>query len=110
MLATGLRAKGFNLSDPEDQEFAHFIHCKSGQYDYKIMVAFDFVDGATWEISCPRTLGTLQRLFGKTEDAELSALVETIDLVVKTDSRTREMHWYPSYGDTSPESGHPVTG
>src|ERR1051326_5569826 len=61
-LVAGLRSKGFAPSEPTDQEYAHFVRCPSGSHDYEIMVAFDFVDGQTWEVSCPRALGFFSRL------------------------------------------------
>jgi hypothetical protein len=107
-LVAELRAKGFNPSDPEDQEFAHMVRCKSGQYEYEIMIAFDFVDGHTWEISCPQVLGFLSHLFGKTDEKELSTLIEAIHGTMQSNPHVKEMHWHPSYGDKSHDSRNPI--
>jgi hypothetical protein len=107
-LIAGLRAKGFSPSEPKDQEFAHFFRCSSGAHKYEIMVAFDFVDGQTWEVSCPPVLGVFSRLFGKTEETELSALIAAIHATMKSNSHVKEMYWYPSYGDKSNSSSNPV--
>ena len=108
LLVAGLRAQGFDPSDPEDREFAHFLTCPSGPGKYEIMVAFDFVDGQTWEISCPRTTGALSRLFGKGEETELSALINAIHVAISSDSRVKEMSWYPAYGDKRNGSPNPT--
>jgi hypothetical protein len=107
LLVAGLRAQAFNPSKPEDQEFAHLVQCPSGPREYEIMVAFDFVDGETWEISCPPTIGFLSRLFGQTEEAELSTLLNAIHSTINSDSRVKEMAWYPSYGDKRNGSANP---
>ena len=107
-LVAELRAKGFAPSEPKDQEYAHFVRCPSGPHDYEIMIAFDFVDGQTWEVSCPRALGFFSRLFGKSEETELSALVKAIDAAMKSNSHVREMRWYPSYGDKSNGAANPI--
>ena len=106
-IVAALRAEGFKPSEPEDQEFAHFVRCPSGSREYEIMMAFDFVDGQTWEISCPRTLGFLSRLFGAGEEPELSALINAIHTTISSDSRVKAMSWYPSYGDKRNGSSNP---
>jgi len=107
-LVAGLRAKGFNPSEPEDQEFAHFLRCPSGRHEYEIMTAFDFVDGQTWEISCPRKLGFLSRFFGQSEEVELTALVNAIHAVISSDPRVKELCWYPSYRNQTNGSPNPM--
>jgi hypothetical protein len=107
-LAAGLRAKGFSPSAPKDQEFAHFLRCASGPHEYEIMVAFDFVDGHTWEVSCPPVLGFFSRLRGKTEEKELSPLIKAVHETMQSNSHVKEMEWYPSYGDKSHGSSHPI--
>jgi hypothetical protein len=109
-LAAGLRARGFSPSEPEDQEFAHFFRCRSGSRDYEIMVAFDFVEGRSWEVNCPPTLGFFPRLFGKTENKELSSLVDAIHGVMQSNPRVKDMVWYASAGDKSNGSADPVQG
>ena len=106
-IADGLRARGFNPSEPRDQEYAHFFRCPSSSYEYEIMVSFDFVDGRTWEVSCPPVLGLFSRLFGKNEDRELSVLIEAIHATVRSDPRVKDMKWYASYGDKSNGSSKP---
>lgn len=108
LLVASLRAQGFNPSEPEDREFAYFLTCPSGPAEYEIMVAFDFVVGQTWEISCPRTMGALSRLFGKGEETELSALINAIHVALSSDPRAKDMSWYPSYGDQRNASPNPV--
>ena len=107
MLAAGIRAKGFSPSPIEDREYAHTFRCKSGEYDYEIMVAFDFVDGGTWEVSCPPTLGWIARLRGKSEEKELSALISAIASVLRSDARVKNVRWYQAYGDKSAPSPTP---
>jgi hypothetical protein len=107
-LAAGLRTKGFSPSEPKDQEYAHFVRCSSGPHEYEIMLAFDFVEGHTWEISCPPVLGFLSRLFGKTEEKELSALAMAIHDTMRSNPRVNEMCWHPSYGTKSHRSSTPL--
>ena len=108
-LVVGLRAMGFNPSDPEDQVFVHFVYCSSGEHRYEIMIAFDFVGEALWEISCPRRFGFFAKLFGKREDKELSALIQAIHRVVEKNPKVKEMRWHPKYGDKSYSSPHAIT-
>src|SRR5438270_509469 len=107
-LTAGLRARGFSASEPEDQEYAHFFRCTSGPREYEVMAAFDFVEGQTWEVSCKPVLGFFSRLFGKTEEKELSALIMAIHETMRSNPRVQEMHWYPSYGVKSNGSPSPV--
>jgi hypothetical protein len=107
-LAAGLRARGFASSEPEDQEFAHFFRCRSGSREYEIMAAFDFVEGDSWEVNCPPTLGFFPRLLGKTEEKELSSLIGAIHAVMQSNSRVKEMLWYTSSGGKSNGSPDPI--
>jgi hypothetical protein len=72
------------------------------------MVAFDFVDGSAWEISCPPVFGFFSRLLGRNEDKELSALIKALHETMEINSRVKEMHWHPSYADKSCDSPRPV--
>jgi hypothetical protein len=106
MLAAGLRAKGFSPAPIEDQEYAHCFKCPSGEREYEVMVAFDFNDGRTWEVSCPPVLGWLARLRA-TEEREHSQLISAIDSVLHSDGRIADIRWYRSYGDKSDPSPSP---
>ena len=107
MLAAGLKGKGFSPAPVEDQEYAHYFKCRSGEHEYEVMVAFDFNDGRTWEVSCPGVLGWLAKLRGRTEEDEHSALVSAIDSVLHSSSRITDVRWYRSYGDKSNPSPIP---
>jgi hypothetical protein len=72
------------------------------------MVAFDFVEGHTWEVSCPPVLGFFSRLFGKTEEKELFSLIGAIHAAMQSNPRVKEMLWYPSCGDKSNGSPDPI--
>jgi hypothetical protein len=108
ILFEGLRARGFEATAPTHGQYAHFLHCKSGDYEYEIMVAFDFVDGKTWEISCPPRLGLLAKLFGKSERQELGALITAVHDILQSDSRVTSIKWNERYGDRSYDSPNPV--
>jgi len=107
-LATGLRLKGFNPSAPEDQEYAHFFRCKSGHHLYEVMVAFDFVDGESWEVSYLPVLSFFARLLSKIDVNELSALSLAIHETMRSNSHVKDMQWYPKYGDTANGSPNPI--
>jgi len=107
MLVAGLHARGYSPSPVRDQEYAHTFRCRSGEYDYEVMVAFDFVDGKTWEVSCPPSLGWLARPKGKSEEEELSALVSAIASVLHSDARVKDVRWHASHGDRSEPSRTP---
>ena len=107
LLVAGIRAKGFSPSPIKDQEYAHTFRCKSGEYDYEVMVAFDFADGGTWEISCPPALGWFATLRGKSEERELSALISAIASVLHSEARVKNVRWYQAYGDKSAPSPTP---
>jgi hypothetical protein len=107
-LAAGLRAKGFSPSEPKDEEFAHYFRCPCGGREYEIMTAFDFMDGHTWEVSCPPRLGFFSRLLGRTEEKELSTLIMAIHDTIHANPHVKEMHWYPAYGDESNGSLNPI--
>jgi len=108
ILFEGLCAHGFKPTPPTDCEYAHFLRCKSGDCEYEIMVAFDFVDGKTWEISCPSRLGLLAKLFGKSERQELGALITAIHDILQSDSRVTSIKWNAGYGDRSYDFPNPV--
>lgn len=97
----GLTALGFQPTTPTDDEFAHFLRCKSGNYEYEIMIAFDFVDEKTWEISCSTNLGFIAKLFGKSEQQELGSLINAISQILQSDARVISMKWNPRFGDRS---------
>jgi hypothetical protein len=107
MLIAGLRGNGFSPSPAQDEEYAHSFVCPSGKYSYSVMVAFDFVDNATWEVSCPPALGRFAKLRGQSEEKEHSALVSAIASVLSADPRIRNVRWYKSYGDKSDQSPQP---
>ena len=107
MLISGLRHHGFSPSPAKDEEYAHSLTCRSGKYSYEVLVAFDFVDRETWEVSCPPVLGWFAKLRGETEEKEHSALVSAIASVLTTDARIRNVRWYKSYGDRSDPSPTP---
>lgn len=104
----GLTALGFEPTTPTDDEFAHFLRCKSGKYEYEIMVAFDFVDQKTWEISCSTNLRFIAKLFGKSEQQELGSLINALFQTLLSDARVISMKWNPRYGNRSHDSATPI--
>ena len=107
-LASGLSIKGFNPSAPEDQEYAHFFRCKSGRHIYEVMVAFDFVDEESWEVSYSPILSFFARLFSKIDENEISALSSAIHETIRSNPHVKDLRWYPKYGDKSDGSPNPI--
>ena len=72
------------------------------------MVAFDFVDEESWEVSYLPILGFFARLFSKIDENELSALSFAIHETMRNNPHVKDMRWYPKYGDTSYGSPNPI--
>jgi len=71
------------------------------------MVAFDFVDGVSWEVSYLPVLSFFARLFSKIDENELSALSSAIHETMRSNPHVKDMHWYLKYGDKSSGSPNP---
>src|SRR5450432_1397865 len=96
-LAAALSRAGFKPSSPQDNEYAYSVRCKSGIHEYEIMVAFDFVDRQSWEVSCPPTLGFFARLIGKNEIDDHTRIIRAIHESLQSNPRVSKLVWYPAY-------------
>jgi hypothetical protein len=63
---------------------------------YPILAYLGYSDetGPAWVVSCQRTVGFWGRLLGKSEDAELGAVLEAIDAILREDDRITEIRWF----------------
>ena len=81
LVVEGLRARGFTTSDVQYEEPFFVTRCRSGERTYPILAYLAYSDdtGPAWVVCCHRTIGFWGRLLGKSEDRELSGVLEAID-------------------------------
>ena len=97
LVADGLRARGFTTSDVQCEEPFFVTRCRSGERTYPVAAYLAYLDhtGPAWVVSCRRTIGFLGRLLGKSEDIELTRVLEAIDDALKKDGRITDIRWFP---------------
>lgn len=96
LITAGLRQRGFAAEDVSYEEPFFTTRCQSGNYRYEVQ-SFIYVPGETdavWAVDCPPTLGAWARFSGKSEDAELSAVLIAIHETLKNDARVIDMRWF----------------
>ena len=98
-LAEQLQAKGLAVRPVENDEISFTVNVTSGSIEYPVMVCISTEDEEYWEINCPCTLGTFARLFGKSEDAELKNLTDTLDDILQNEKTITDIKWYGDYFD-----------
>ena len=96
LVVNGLRACGFTTSDVQYEEPFFVTRCRSGERTYPILAYLAYSDdtGPAWVVSCQRTVGFLGRLLGKSEDRELTTVVEAIDDTLRKDGRITDVRWF----------------
>jgi hypothetical protein len=96
LITDGLRQRGFDAKDVLYEEPFFTTRCQSGKYRYEVL-SYIYVPeeaDAVWAVDCAPTLGTWAKLTGKSEDAELGALLIAIYDTLKNDSRVIDMRWF----------------
>ena len=103
----GLKARRFQVSEPNDIEFAHEIRCRSGDLEYELMIGFNHEDDKSWQVSCPPVLGFWSRLLGRSEVSEHERLIRAIHDILQTEPRFNDVRWQKDFGNTKGESDTP---
>ena len=91
------RQKGHTVNSVEYEEPWFTVKVVSGSIEYPLMVSHSAMKEDFWEISCPHTLGTLDRFRGKSEDAELQNLTDTLDAILHENEIITDIKWYSDY-------------
>ncbi len=115
LVASGLRAHGLDAGEPVNEEPFFIISCRSGDFNYQVLCyLLEPGSDPIWVVECARTLSAIARWRGKSEEAELGAVVLAIHKTLEKDARVRDIRWFrelpgspfeQSWYDTSPESG-----
>ena len=91
LVAGGLLAHGLQAGEPVNEEPFFAVSCRSGDIDYQILCyLLEPGSDPIWVVECARTLSAIARWRGKSEEAELGAVVMAIHETLQEDSRVRE--------------------
>lgn len=94
-LAARLKAKGLNVTAPENYEdWAWDFDCRMGSRVFSIL--FSMVDDGPreWAIWVQHAVGRIRRLFGVDDSKEMMGLVQELDGTLKSDPSISEVRWY----------------
>ncbi len=102
LLARALRARGIDVLSIEGTDIAHYIRCRSGRREFKMMVSVDdFKEVNRWQILCPSTLGVIDHWLGRTDHDDHQRLLLAIDETLRESDTIHGVRWFPAY--ESPE-------
>ena len=98
-IAEKVRQKNCVVNSVEYTEPWFTVNVVSGEIEYPLMVSHSAMEEDYWEISCPHTLRFFARLRGKSEDAELQNLVNTLDEILQDEKTITDIKWFSDYSD-----------
>jgi hypothetical protein len=96
-LSDRLNKRHFEAGPIEDEEIWFTVKVVSSSKEFLLMVNQSSLDEEYWEISCQSKTGTLAKLFGKSEEAELQNLTDAIDEILRSEKTVRDIKWYKDY-------------
>jgi hypothetical protein len=101
LVVQGLVRHGLQATGPLNEEPFFAVPCRSGDYEYRVLCyLLEPGQDPVWVIECPRNFGFIAKWRGKSEEAELGAVVMAIHETLKNDSHVREIRWFQKLPDT----------
>jgi len=94
-----LRQRGLSVRPVKKTEIPPTVNVTSGSIEYRLIVCPSIYDPSYWEIDCPRTIGFIGRLFGKSEEDELGTLVNAIAEILRDEEVITHVKWYSDYSE-----------
>ena len=97
LLATGLRAAGFNVGDPQAADFEYIVN--ENDHDFELHVGIDdFQYPDRWMVqACYSRRGFFGRLLDESDTAALARLLKATDRVLRQSSQIGDIRWFPTY-------------
>jgi hypothetical protein len=89
---------GVQVTGSRDIQYAHELDCLVGTRPYSVLVSYDWVSEGWWEVFWSSTIGLLGKLFGQTEENELSTLATAVEHSLASLPNIQERRWYRKYG------------
>ncbi len=95
-MVSGLRKRGFQVSDIECEEPFFVTRCRSGEDQYEVLSYIYTPDkkDPVWVVECLPTIGFLGKLFGKSEDTQIAPVLNAVDETLRNYPHVREMRWF----------------
>ena len=96
LVSSGLRKRGFEAEDVSYEEPFFVTLCRSGEIEYEVLSYIYWPDkrDRIWAVDCSPRLGFIPKLFGRSEESKLGAILGAIHDILKSEPRVRKMRWF----------------